>query len=82
MAQLINKKLLQAMAVLLKELRGKKNLSQQEVNSDTGIHLGRIETGKHNFSVSTLDALCKYYEISPMEFYKRVETIDKELKIK
>ena len=82
MAQLINIKLLQAMAVLLKELRAKKKLSQQEVYNDTGIHLGRLETGKHNFSVSTLNALCIYYEISHAEFYKRVEAIDKGLKIK
>ena len=70
------------MAILLKELRAKKNLTQQEVNGDTGIHLGRLETGKFNFSVSTLDAICRYYEISPTEFYRRVESIDKDLKIK
>ena len=81
MAQIKNIKLLQAIAVLLKELRAKKKLSQQEVNNDTGIHLGRLETGKHNFSVSTLDAICKYYEISTAEFYKRLEAIDKDLKI-
>lgn len=70
------------MATLLKELRVSKNLSQLEASNDTGIHLGRLETGKYNFSVSTLDAICNYYDISTTEFYKRVEKIEKSTEAK
>lgn len=82
MGQIKNSILLDGTAILLKQLRAAKKLSQQEVSTDTGIHIGRLETGEHNFSLSTLYALCEYYGISLSEFFQRLENIDKKLKIK
>lgn len=70
MGQLKNKKLLQWIASQVKELRSKKNLTQEDVYNDTNIHLARIETGKVNISVSTLKHLCDYFEISLSDFFR------------
>nr|WP_239403258.1 MULTISPECIES: helix-turn-helix transcriptional regulator [unclassified Alistipes] len=37
---------------------------------DTQIHVARIETAKVNISVSTLDAICRYFGISMEEFFR------------
>jgi transcriptional regulator with XRE-family HTH domain len=73
MGQLRNTKLLKNIAVVLKQLRNDLELTQDEVYDDTRIHVGRIETAKANLTVSTLDALCKYYKLTLSEFYKKVE---------
>jgi transcriptional regulator with XRE-family HTH domain len=75
MGQLRNTKLLQNIALVIKELREAKNLTQEDVYNDTNIHIGRIETAKANLSVSTLSALCKYFRISLSEFHKKVEQL-------
>lgn len=75
MANLKDNKLLQKIALILKELREEKELSQEEVYNDTNIHIGRIETGKGDITVSTLSALCKYYGIKLSDFLKMVEKI-------
>ena len=75
MGQLRDTKLLQKIALVIKELRDARNLTQEEVYNDTNIHVGRIETAKGNLSVSTLAALCKYFKIRMSEFHKRVEEL-------
>ncbi len=50
-----------------------KNLNQQDVFEDIGIHIARIEAVKSNITVSTLAKLCKYYKISLVEFFKSIE---------
>jgi transcriptional regulator with XRE-family HTH domain len=75
MANLKDSKLLQKIALILKELRDEKELTQEEVYNDTNIHIGRIETGKGNISVSTLSTLCTYYGIKFSDFLKRVEKL-------
>tara|TARA_R110002020_G_scaffold41194_2_gene121479 strand:+ start:581 stop:838 length:258 start_codon:yes stop_codon:yes gene_type:complete len=82
MKKLKNKELLSSISLALKELREKKDLTQQMVKDDTGIHIGRIETTKHDPSSSTVFELCKYFKIPLSEFCKRLEEIDKNLKIK
>lgn len=78
MPQLKDKKLLQKIAVVLKELRLKEGLVQTDVYDDTNIHIGRIETAKANLSISTVAAICKFYKISLTEFFKKVEALDKK----
>lgn len=73
MGQIRDIRLLQKIALALKELREENNLTQVEVYNDTGIHVGRIETAKANLSVSTLSSLCKYFKIKLSDFHKRVE---------
>ncbi len=81
MKKIKNKDLLYSISLVLKELRDKKNVTQQVVKDDTGIHIGRIETSKHDPSASTIYELCKYFKIPLSEFYQRIEQIDQDLKI-
>ncbi len=73
MAQIRDIKLLQKIALVLKELREENELTQEQVYNDTNIHIGRIETAKANLSVTTLSTLCKYFKIKLSEFHRRVE---------
>ena len=75
MPQVRDKILLKKIALIIKELRIEKNLTQESVYNDTNIHIGRIESAKANLSVSTLSMICKYFKISLSEFHKRVENI-------
>lgn len=75
MTQIRETRLLQKIALVIKQLREDKEVSQEEVYNDTNIHIGRIETSKANVSVSTLSALCKYFKIKISDFFKKVETI-------
>ena len=75
MSQLRDSKLLQKIAIVIKQLRDEKGISQEEVYNDINIHIGRIETAKANLSVSTLAALCKYFNISLSEFHRRMESL-------
>lgn len=62
--------LLLQIAKRLKALREMRNLSQEAVLLDTGIHIGRIETGKLDVTVSTVKRLCEYFEISLTDFFE------------
>jgi len=66
--------LLQAIAAKLRELRKTRGLSQVDAYIDTDIHIGRIESGKTNISVSTLSDLCDYYQISLSDFFDGLPT--------
>lgn len=61
--------LINAVGQRFKELRNAKGLSQEHVYFDTNIHIGRVETGQYNISISTLSELCNYYDISILEFF-------------
>ncbi len=54
----------------LRVWREKRGATQEEVYLETGIHVGRIEAGKSNLTVSTLHALCMYYDVTLSEFFK------------
>jgi len=75
MEQIRNDKLLEKIAAVVKKLREKKGVSQEKVYNDTNIHVGRIESGKANLSVSTLAALCKYFKVRMSDFFKEVESV-------
>ena len=66
-------KLLVSIALVLKELRENRGVTQHDVYFETGVHIGRIENGKSNPSVSTLSVLLKYFRIRLSEFYVMVE---------
>jgi transcriptional regulator with XRE-family HTH domain len=74
MAQIRNQTLLKKIATELKALRRDNNLTLADVYYDTKIHIGRIESYKVNLSISTLDELCKYYDISLSDFFKNVDS--------
>lgn len=73
--QIKNNKLLMGIAAVLKELREANGVSQEDVYNDTNIHVGRIETAKANPTVSTIAALCEYFDISLSDFYRRIEEL-------
>lgn len=70
MAQIKNEDLLKKMAARLKSIREKAGVTQEQFFNDTGIHLARIETGNSNITISTLDAICTYFNISIEQFFK------------
>jgi transcriptional regulator with XRE-family HTH domain len=73
MGQIKNKKLLKSIAVQLKELRLLYNITQEDFYNDTNIHIARIETGNNNVSISTLDEICQYFNISLSKFFAKIE---------
>ncbi len=57
----------------LKRLRDHKRLSQKEVCADSGVPQGqysRIENGKVEPSISTLEKLASVFDVSVAEFFK------------
>ena len=67
-----NDVLIEEIARRLKDLRIGRGLSQETVNFNTGLHIGKIETEKDNITVSTLSKLCDYYQITLEEFFKGI----------
>ncbi len=57
----------------LKTLRTERKVTQEDFYNDTGIHIARIETGKVNLSLSTLNAVLRYYEVPLSVFFASIE---------
>ncbi len=72
LGQIKNIKLLKAVSRGLKQLRVTRKLTQEQVFNDTGIHVARVETATYNITISTLDALCKYYGLTLKEFFNEL----------
>jgi transcriptional regulator with XRE-family HTH domain len=65
-----NKKLLKALGKRIKALRMKQNISQSQLAFESGLHrdqIGRIELGKQNSSISTLEAIATAFSIGLKE---------------
>lgn len=73
-AQRRNDFLVRQVAVRLKEVRKNRNLTQEVVRFDTDMNIGRIESGHHSISLTTLADLCDYYQISLEEFFQGIKT--------
>ena len=69
MARLRNEQLIKATAARLKRLREHKGVTLEAFFHDTGIHLARLESGRANITLSTLEAVCRYFGISLAEFF-------------
>jgi len=65
-----NQELLSKIAQRIKRLREEQNISQEVFYIDTDIHIARIEVGKINITVSTLQDICHYFKISLADFFK------------
>lgn len=57
----------------IKELRAKQGVSQETFYLDTKININRIERGNVNISVSTIEAICDYFDISPEDFFAGID---------
>ena len=51
-----------------------RGLTQENVRFDTDRNIGRIESGRHSISLTTLADLCDYYGIPLEEFFKHIVT--------
>ncbi len=59
----------------LKEIRKQRGLTQDNVRNDLGeLNIGRIESGQHSVTVTTLAMLCDYYGVSLEEFFRGIDT--------
>jgi transcriptional regulator with XRE-family HTH domain len=72
-SQVKDEVLLSAMVQGLKSLRTVRQLTQEDVYNDTGIHISRIETGRVNVSLSTLKAILDYYQTSLSQFFQNIQ---------
>ncbi len=70
MEQRRDDRVLQWVALRIRELRKERGLTQTAVIEDTGISLGRIESGRMNLSLTTIAILCEYFEITFEEFFR------------
>ena len=73
MGKLTNKQLLYSIATEIKKTRLDNGVTLQKFFMDTGIHLARIEQGKSNITVSTLNTICAYFNITLISFFKNLE---------
>ena len=62
-------KLLRFIAKKVKKPREARNMSQADVFNDIGIHIGRIEAGDRDISISTVKAVCNYFGMSISDFF-------------
>ena len=69
-----DKELLIVIILTIKELRKVHGITLETFYFDTGIHLARIEQGKTNISISTLAKICNYFDLSLVDFFKKVES--------
>ena len=65
-----NIKLLKRVALRVKELRESKAITQEDFYNDTGINIGRIERAVNDLSLSTLERICSYFNITLKDFFK------------
>ncbi len=73
MIQRRDDKLLEQIADRFRALRKERLLTQDAVYEDTGVDIGRIEKSRINPSISTINSLCEYYEISLEEFFRDIK---------
>lgn len=71
-AQITDEELLKQIACGIKQMRVSRGITQEVFYNDTNIHIGRIERGKTNISVSTLKAICNYFSVKPSEFFSSI----------
>ncbi len=69
-----NELLVEQVVERLKTVRRERGLTQENVRFDTDLNIGRIESGRHSISLTTLADLCDYYDIPLEEFFKKIVT--------
>jgi len=66
----IDKALIEKVVLRIKKLREQKEISLLTFYNDTNVHQARIESKKHDISLSQLSRICNYLDISLEEFFK------------
>lgn len=67
-----NQELLNKIAKNINQLREEKDISQDIFYIDSDIPIARIEVGKVNVTISTLQDICDYFKISLSDFFKDI----------
>ena len=70
MGQLRDEVLIGKVVDRIKKLRAQQGITLEQFYNDTNINLSRIESSKANVSISTLNAVCKYFKIPLSEFLR------------
>ena len=65
-----NQDLIIKIALRIKKIREKQDITQEVFYNDTGINIGRIECAKRDITMTTLNAICNYLNVSLEEFFK------------
>ncbi|MBS1647832.1 MAG: helix-turn-helix domain-containing protein [Bacteroidetes bacterium] len=69
----LNKPLLQKVIAELISIRKAKGIKQEDVCFDIGVHIGRIESGNFDLTLTTLKKLTDYYETDLASFFKKIK---------
>ncbi len=69
MAQRRDDKVLRQVAERIRDIRKELKITQDVVEDDTSLSIGRIEAGSMNLSLTTIVILCDYFEVSLEEFF-------------
>jgi transcriptional regulator with XRE-family HTH domain len=70
MGQLRDEILLNKVVNRIKKIREDNDVTLEKFYKDTNINLARIESTKANITISTLCAICKYFNVSMAELLK------------
>lgn len=70
----LNKVFVEQVVAKLRAFRHERNLTLERVSDDTGLNVGRIETGEHDMTLTTLADLCDYYGKSPADLFQELVT--------
>ena len=73
MAKTRNIAFIKIVALRIKQIREKNGITQEVVFYDTGINIGRIERGERDISLTSLKAICEYFDISVQDFFKGIK---------
>ena len=71
MARRDDKVLLQ-IAERIREIRKELKITQNVVEEETGLSIGRIEAGSMNLTITTIVILCDYFEVSLEDFFRGI----------
>lgn len=60
------------LALEIQKVRKQKGIPQAKLQSDTGINIGRIESGAYSIEVKTLLRICAYLKVDCCEILKGI----------
>lgn len=69
----VDQELLDKIATGIKNMREEHGISQEIFIHDTGIHIGRIELGMINITITTLKKVCFYFKVPLSTFLSSLD---------
>ncbi len=65
-------KVLRQVAERIREIRKELKITQDVVEEDSGLSVGRIEAGSADLTLTTIVIPCDYFEVSLEEFFRGI----------